>query len=192
MGEVTAIECARGVLSIVEEYLDHLREAGTYDNTSIIITADHGYYWDGTLQSPVMLVKPKGKTDELKISEVPVCQADMAATILELSGLSNYDVYGNSMLHIDGDSLRERRFYQYYLNDGADKGNYRLIEYSVDPTGREWDCFNLTGNEYTTTGTLLDHYMYCETCQNGVSEIYDRDYPRLVHYKSRNYPEYND
>lgn len=192
MGEVTAIECARGVLSIVEEYLDHLREAGTYDNTSIIITADHGYYWDGTLQSPVMLVKPKGNSGILDISDAPVCQADVAGTILELSGLSNYEAYGDSMLHIDGDSLRERRFYQYYLNDGADKGNYRLIEYSVDPTGRERECFNLTGNEYTTTGTLIDHYMYCETCQNGVAEIYDRDYPRLVHYKSRNYPEYND
>ena len=131
----------------------------------------------------------KGNTGVLDISDAPVCQADVAATILELSGISNYESYGDSMLHVDGESIRERLFYQYYLNDGADKGNYRLIEYSVDPMGREREHFSLTGNEYTTTGTLIDHYMYCETCQNGVLEMYDRDYPRLVHKRKENYPE---
>lgn len=188
IGEVNAVECARGVLKIVNDYLDHLREAGTYDNTSIIITADHGYYWDGTLQSPVMMIKPKGSTGRLQISNAPVCQADFGATILELSGIENYAEYGESILHITENSSRERMFYQYYLSEGSDEGNYRLIEYSVDSNGRRREDFELTGKEYKSDGELIDHYMYCETCKQGRAEEHDRDFPRLVHEKSSEYP----
>lgn len=188
IGEVAAVDCARGVLTIVNDYLDHLRELETYDNTSIIITADHGYYWDGTLQSPVMLIKPKGSKGRLTISNAPVCQADFASTLLELSGADCFAEYGESMLHADEDRIEERRFYQYYLNEGDENGNYRLIEYKVDSFGRERKNFVLTGIEYMTDGEIIDHYDYCETCKKKYQEENDRDYPRLVHIKSNNYP----
>ena len=188
IGEVTAVECAEGVLQIIDEYLKHIKEAGTYDNTTIIITADHGYYWDGTLQSPVMLIKPQNNRGRLKISNSPVCQADFAATVLELANVDNYSSYGYSMLHVDDNDSRERFFYQYYLNENSDNGNYRLIEYSIDSNSRQREWFKLTGDEYKTDGMIIDHNKYCETCQTGGLESYDRDFPRLIHKKNGNYP----
>ncbi len=188
MGEVSSVDCARGVLSIVDEYLDHLRDMGTYDNTSVIITADHGYYWDGTLQSPVMLIKPKGSKGPLRVNNAPVCQVDFAATIMELSGMDDYSEYGESILHVNESSDRQRLFYQYYLQEQVDNGNYRLIEYRIDPSGRDRKDYSLTGNEYMSNGELIDHYKYCKTCNGNSTEICDRDYPRLVHEKAENYP----
>ncbi len=51
-----------GALHIVEEYVRQLKDAGVYDNTTVIVTADHGE-WYCTMQldeptSPLLMVKP--------------------------------------------------------------------------------------------------------------------------------------
>lgn len=188
---VTDVQCARGVLRIVQEYLDELKKNGNYDNSAIIITADHGYYWDGVLTNPVFMVKPKGAVGELTINEAPVCQGDFAPTVLELAGLNQDHSYGESAFEIPQNSQRERYFYQYYLKERSDIGEvFRLIEYKADSRSNNPLDFKLTDVEYTVKGEKIRHSEYCKTCK-GEAERDEREYdpPRLVHQKDDKYPK---
>lgn len=180
---VSAVSCARGALRIVQNYMDGMKKNGSYENASIFIIADHGYYWDGVLTNPVMLVKPSGSVGKMNISNAPVCQKDLQATILELAGLNQDHSYGKSVFEIQEGEKRERLFYQYNLQEqGNGNGNYRLIEYSIDSDSNDRSSFHLTDVEYSVDGVKGEHIKYCKTCEEGVVTD-DHEPPRIVHYR---------
>lgn len=178
--ETSDLECARGVVKILSEYMAEMKQVGVYDNTSIIIMADHGYYWDGVLTNPVLLVKPKNSKGALVASSAPVSQHDFHASIMTLAGLNDSKQYGKSYMDIQEDEKRERLFYQYYLQEPTDDGRHRLIEYEVDPEGNARTNFHLTGTEYTVDGVKINHFEKCRLCQSGYVETSDHD-ERIVH-----------
>lgn len=180
---VSAQSCARGVLKILLEYMNEMKDAKVYDNSSIIIMADHGYYWDGVLTNPVLLVKPKNATGTLKVSDAPVSQHDFHASILTLAGLNEDGRYGLSYADLEeNDEDRERLFYQYYLGEGAVNRKYRLIEYTIDSEGNERKNFHLTGVEYTVDGEKINHFAHCEYCKSGLEKLEANDpEERIVH-----------
>ena len=186
---VDALECARGVIKIVYRYLDSLKEIGAYDESSIIITADHGYYRNGLMQNPVLLIKPKYSSGKMKISMAPTSHANYAATILDLAGLDSSD-YGVSNLQIDENVFSNRFFYQYYFSEQeANEDNYRLIEYQVDSENNRFENYHLTNREFTISGDIIDHDKYCITCTpEGFTPDTRDGYPSIVHKKSDNYP----
>lgn len=168
--ETTDVQCARGVLRIVQTYMDELKKNGAYDNTSIIIMADHGYYWDGVLTNPVLLVKPQNSNGVLKISNAPVSQHDFQPSVLSLAGLNDDMQFGESFFDIPEGAERERLFYQYYLQEGGVGGNYRLIEYRIGSESNKRESFELTDVEYGPTGEVYSHKERCELCQSGEEE----------------------
>lgn len=178
--ETSDLQCARGVVKILLEYMDGMKKAGVYDNSTIIITADHGYYWDGTLTNPVLLVKPQNSEGILQVSNAPVSQHDLHPSILSYAGLNENGEFGKAYYDIEENADRERFFYQYYLQDDSVGGKYRLIEYAIDPDGNERKNFNLTGVEYTLDGEKIDHFDNCTYCQSGETEPNDPD-ARIVH-----------
>ncbi len=188
---VTGAECARGVLRIVNNYLENMKQLNCYDNTSIVIMADHGYYWDGVLSNPVFLVKPKASHGTLEINTAPTCQGDFAPTILDLTDLNADSTYGKSVFDIPEGSQRERLFYQYYLKEpmDPDNGNRRLIEYKAASETNSTEKFELTDVEYTTKGEKISHSKYCRTCQDGTLADDSYDPPRLWHKQASNYPK---
>lgn len=185
---VTGTQCARGALKMVQLYMEQLKEKGTYDNTAIVILADHGYYTDGTLTNPIFLVKPMGATGKLDINNAPTCQADFAPTILELLGLNNEPIYGRSVFEIEEGENRDRFFYQYYLKEATNP--FRLIEYKIDSQSNDRDSFHLTDVEYTINGKKIQHSKYCKTCKEDNNENTEDINPiKIIHFKDSNYPE---
>lgn len=172
---VSYIRCARGVVKILEEYMDGMKQVGVYDNSTIIILADHGYYWDGVITNPILLVKPKQSVGTMKTSSAPVSQQDFHASIMTYAELDESNEYGRAYSEIDESEMRERFFYQYYLQEGADEGKYRLIEYSIDSEGNERKNFHLTGVEYSVEGETVDHFANCQLCQSGFVESNNHD-----------------
>lgn len=94
---------AIGTFEIVFEYIRQLKELGLYDNTSILITADHGQNFtvDGISEnqakayelelpsSPILFVKEAGQHNpdqEMQVSHVPARQADLIETVRQLTG----------------------------------------------------------------------------------------------------------
>lgn len=167
---------ARGALQIALKYIEKLKENGTYDNSAIIITADHGYSGElGVIGNPVMLIKPINASGDLLISNAPTSHADFAATVLNLAEIDNYNDYGESILDIKENSNRKRFSYGYVyektdisIPHRMNNGSTVLVEYEVPPEDSNPWKFKVTGKEFIPYGQIINHYDYCETCQNKI------------------------
>ena len=148
---------SQGAIHIVSEYVNQLKKLGVYENTTIIITADHGY-WTITLDpieetsTPIMFVKPEQSAEldaePIEVDEKPVSHLDLQATILDAMGL-DYSEYSNrtewagySMFR-DIDPDRQR----YYLTTDSepDLTEVQFREYLIDGNALDWDNWSETG-----------------------------------------------
>ena len=147
----------QGAMHIVYEYIDQLKELGVYENTTMIITADHGY-WTIVLEpieetsTPIMFVKPEQSAEldaqPLVTDEKPVSHLDLQATVLDAIGLdwseySSRDEWaGYSMFgYIDPDRVR------YYLTTDSepDLTEVQFREYKIDGNALDWNNWSETG-----------------------------------------------
>lgn len=76
-------------LTICDQYLRRLKESGVYDNSAIVILADHGHdatYTDYALRmNPVLMVKGIGdKREEMEINKTPVSYVDLSKALTRL------------------------------------------------------------------------------------------------------------
>lgn len=131
------------------DYVEKLRESGAYDNTALIIMADHGF--NGSLdesgdeawmrQCPLLLIKGFGEThDTMQISQAPVSFEDLQeAYVRLLDGKQSEAAFDWK----EGD-VRERRFLKYSFLDEDHMQEYMQTGYAFDrdtmiPTGREYN-----------------------------------------------------
>ena len=153
---------SQGAIWIMNEYIRQLKELGVYDQTTIIITADHGY-WTLTTEpieetsTPIMFVKPAQSAEldarPITLDDKPVSQLDIQATVLDAMGV-DYAKYtqkpefeGYSMLRdidpnrvrlyvtTDSEGLQEVAFREYVIRGHA------LNFDNWSETGRTWDAF---------------------------------------------------
>ena len=164
-----AVHASRGVLKILGEYIQALKESGVYDSTMIILMADHGYSIEGGLTNPLLMVKPFGADGDFCINTAPVSQADVIPTIqkaigMELSGGES------SLFDIPEDSCRIRYFYQLYDNDK--NGQCRLVEWQIAPEGNERKYFTPTDREISSAGVISKHSDTCTYCaEHGLCSV---------------------
>lgn len=120
--EATREQTIKGLLVIVDEYIRQLQELGLYDEATIIVTADHGAWYDGDTQ-PIFFIKRSNEThDEVRVNTAPISLDDFQATILEILG-RDYSAYGTSISDWDEGSTRERTVYMRQVDD-----NYPDVE----------------------------------------------------------------
>ena len=78
-------ETALGCLNILHTYINDLKKVGAYDNSTIIITADHGWEYG---QQPVFFVKEAGReNDKMEESDAPISHCELLPTIAEYAGM---------------------------------------------------------------------------------------------------------
>jgi hypothetical protein len=122
-GETTYNQQLLGSFKIVSTYLDDLKELGVYDNTTVIVTADHGridFMSDTPIErptSPILFVKPAGAAHTgLSIDETtPVWAPDVLATVIDQASNGNQTLvakYGTPAYNVAAtfDDKRERAF----------------------------------------------------------------------------------
>lgn len=128
-------------ITIASAYLNKLKEAGVYDNSAIIIMADHGFApgTDGR-QDPLLLVKGIGEKHKMQYSDAPISFEDLQTAYERLmDGKTGSAVFDAK----EGDE-RKRRFlwYEYLKEDHMveyiQKGQASDVE-SMRPTGRVFD-----------------------------------------------------
>ncbi len=142
---------SRGSFNIVTEYIRQLKELGLYDQSTIIVTADHGY-WDTRTEpldsptSPLLLVKPPETAEEasqpIKVSEVPTGHLDYAATVIDLVG-GDSSAYGPTVFEVK-DGPRDRYYWMTEHNDHVD---LKMLEYVIQGHALDMDNWHLTGEE---------------------------------------------
>ncbi len=150
-GSATYMTEAKASLKIVYEYIEQLNELNVYDDTLLIITADHGAV-KGEPTSPILLVKlphAKGFTR----NNSPVGHADLQGTIMTALGINENSKYGKSVFEYKPGEDRTREYY-YYTWDNKSNELDRLppmVEYRIDPDSNDLQSFHLmdyTAEEY--------------------------------------------
>ena len=106
----TYIDCVEGTNQILKAYLERLKAEGVYDNSMILIMADHGTAGDNPMpmghQDPVLFIKGFGETHaEMQTDSAPISQADYVDAYFKLlAGSTGDEVF----TYKEGD-VRERR-----------------------------------------------------------------------------------
>ncbi len=127
---------------VADKYIKQLKELGVYDNSVIVVMADHGYNMadpssDLDHQTPFFAVKGIGEQHEFSISNAPVSFEDLQGAFLKLiDGASGDAIFD----YQEGDE-RERRYLFFesgqndYMIEFVQKGHAFDYEGFV-PTGR--------------------------------------------------------
>ena len=137
-------ECVAS-LKISSKLIEKLKKEGIYDNSIIIILADHGY--SNGRQNPLLMIKGRDEKHSFAISEKEVSYYDLQNAYIELldKHLSSEELFGESV-----NVLRGRLYcsvpFNTHLNFDTFGGEMR--EFACK--GKAWDQSTLvaTGNVY--------------------------------------------
>ena len=150
----------RGCFRNVESLIDQLKAQGLYDNTTIIVSADHGlnrHFNDEEslfLKEPaslLLMVKYAGSdtTKPMQVSQDPVCQEDFFATVenaleIPVSGCGS----GKTFADFSADPDRERYYYHTVVRQSV-LGDLGLREYRVQGDAGDFAAWEPTGKTWT-------------------------------------------
>ncbi len=132
----------RGSFNIVTTMMNKMKEAGIYDNSNIIITADHGFFH--LYQNAMILYKPAdAHQDALQTVDTPVTFVNLYNSISEDS-LDAPVHYGETLEEVP-EEIRDRSHYienrlakeAYPSNPAFDKEGFS--EFTFHGKAREWD-----------------------------------------------------
>ena len=147
----------RGCFKNVEEYIARLKDLGLYDQTTIIVTADHGSNFGvpygqplerTTTATPIMMVKYAGSdlTQPLQENKAPVSQDELFSTVEQAlsaapSGLGS----GKTFKDFTEGEARDR-FYDFIAYHDHLAGEIAVREYLIDGDAEDIANYHLTGN----------------------------------------------
>ena len=135
-GSGTEEEQGLGTLRIISEYMDQLKKLGVYEQTTVIVLADHGYNAHSDMEHcPLLMIKYPGESHPFEISDIPISYSSMAEILTEalqgeLSSLEKWKQTG------------PRYFYYLFERNGI----VDLTEYIIDSPG--------IGKELKPTGVV--------------------------------------
>lgn len=149
--EASSLTHTKACLNIVYEYIRQLKALGVYDQTMIIITADHG---KSNFKAPILLIKRFSETGTLRYSSAPVSHANLHATVMESLGLNENNMFGTSAYDVSENSNVTRRYLDYSWNTDWWSAAYLppMTEYYVQPEGNTKNSFLPTMKRYTEHG----------------------------------------
>lgn len=106
----------------VSKYIEKLKSCDAYDNTVIVVMADHGFTWREGIgrQNPLLMIKGINEKDAFAVSDIPVSHEDL------LQGFENL-INGSTAQNAFASSANtDERLY--YESDGA-IGAHSFTEY---------------------------------------------------------------
>ncbi len=101
--ETSGEQQIKGAMKIVFEFIDEMKEMGIYDNSTIIVAADHG--GTGLYQNPAVLIKQEGASQKFCTNSNPVTFENLYASIAS-SFLKDYDSYGKDLFDVKDEKLQ--------------------------------------------------------------------------------------
>ena len=143
-----AIRQIRGSIKILDEYIQQLKDLGLYDNTTILVTSDHGDWgiydeWDAS-SNAIMFLKPAQSADldaqPMKTVSTPVAHVNVQPTIIQAVG-GDAAKYGETLEQVPYDN-RTRKFYC-TTSDG--KSDVSIVEYEIDGWATDFNNWHKTG-----------------------------------------------
>lgn len=141
-----------GDLNMITEYIGQLKKLGIYDDTTIIITADHGI--TGTLEEldyermPSLFIKPAGAddTEPMKYSNKQVCQDNLRASIISYFGLDTSG-YARTIEDIGENENITRYFYMSGSDPEQKHRDINLCTYEIKGDANDFANWTLVSKE---------------------------------------------
>lgn len=134
-------------IKVIDTWLTRLKDNDAYDNSVILIMADHGYYdvdhdsyGEEVLERfhPILLAKGCQEDHELVESDVPVSHLDMMDAYMELlDGKESGEIFSS----VDPDRKRQVLWYEYRDED-------HMVEYELEGNRFERQDFKPTGRVF--------------------------------------------
>lgn len=161
VGNSNPLDQAIGSMKIVETYINELKQHGVYDQTTVIVTTDHGSWWCqegeiGQPKSPIVLFKPAasvagGRDKPLAVSGSPVSAGDILATVEEVIGAPNSASFGESLVDKveDGSYYRkgeQTRYFYMTTSDGVH--DQKIQKYAINGDARDLCSWSRTNVEW--------------------------------------------
>lgn len=108
----------QGLLVMLENYKNALKEKGVYDNTTIIVLGDHG---KELLWNPVFMIKPANAKHELIVDVTPFSYQSLQELYVGITDGEDEDgIRGIISSHKD----MKRRYLKYESGDGKNEEDY--------------------------------------------------------------------
>lgn len=133
-------------ITLVNSYIQRLKDNGLYDNTAIVIMADHGYSGIDSHEkhdilkrfNPIFLVKGFNEKHDLQKSDKPISYYDLQPAFADIINGKKSDELFND---IQAPRTRSLLWYVYTKENN-------MVEYETDGTSVDIEKFKETGNVY--------------------------------------------
>lgn len=166
-----------GYLVALRAFFEELKEIGVYDDATIIVSADHGYF--ECFQAAFLIKLPGQEFDEMQLTSAPVAQEDIMPTILYLLG-EDYTDYGTTVFDWnEGDyRMRTTRVWGYMTSYPEVEWIGNLNQWDAEANGVErynvLGVFHYNGDR----DTILDEerYWYYYGVADEILPLYDSFY----------------
>ena len=148
-GSGTEEEQGLGTLHIISEYIKQLKSLGVYNQTTVIILADHGYHEHSYMEScPLLMIKFPGQSHPFTISDIPISYVSMAEIMTEY--MIDSPGIGKEMkptgIVYHGDTLHKDRNYalgtEVFFDAKATAGNYQVAGFYANEGYYTWTSGN--------------------------------------------------
>lgn len=142
---------------IINEYIKAMKDAGVYDDATIVITGDHGSPDDDfeELSKPTLtalFVKPSGSTNEpLKISKAQTSHDNIWATMLKSENIISDDSYGKSVFEISETENQTRRYVWHTYSNTLDE-----YVYEISGNGKNFDNWKIVNHTHFNDRFIMD------------------------------------
>lgn len=149
IGNGTYLQKTTATAKLIAAFIERLKENGIYDNSVIMIMADHGYQPaqgqpDNYILSrfnPILLIKGIGEKHDLVYSDKPVSYLDLPQAYIDLlDGKQSLELFP------EAEYPRTRTVIWYEYNKEE-----HMAEYVTDGKATEWDKFRETGEIFDLT-----------------------------------------
>lgn len=153
-------------VSICDKYINRIKESGLYDNSAIVILADHGYdKFDKTRLNrfnPVLYIKGiNEKHDKIQNNAAPISHEDLAASFAKLADGTEAN---NIFKYKEGDTRTRRIMYYLWKNED------HIIEYKTDGPSYDSSVMKETGKEFNNEGNGIKKGVSKLTQNKGTKE----------------------
>ena len=138
------LKAGRAMMTLLREYMDQLKEEGVYDNTTVIMTADHGF---NNRYYPVLLVKEAGSRQaEFRTDSTPLSlYEDFEPLMLSLTEEKSFSEAVQA-LHLSPD--RKRYAVDYRSLDGYYEKTDRRTLVTITGEAKDPDSYSYGNDEF--------------------------------------------
>lgn len=167
------VQGARGQLKFLRAYLDQLKAAGTYDQTTVIMTADHGY---DLRFYPVFLVKEAHREDTgFIVDHSPLSMQEDYQKLLE--AMTSGETFSDAVSALDLPPDRERYAVDYSSMEGYALATDRKSIVTITGDARDERSYNILRDEYMIDDgfggrCILGEPFYTGEGNNGNAAVY--------------------